>query len=221
MKLMLLTALGLASSSALADDDVKVASTTTAVVPEVAKSTEDVVIEEKTMNRLLALTVKLPKGAKHVAEAKRVRAIKSAWLAVEKEGAVAWPATDKLERQYRTTALLVVYSFFESAWNADAQGDCTEIGSDGAVRKGPCKSFGIMQVNGRFISVASIDRVLKDPVLGYRAGLAIIHDTIKKCPGKDGKLSIKMAMGRYETGLYCGGAMHDVEYRLSFLDFTP
>lgn len=203
-------------------DDTKVASTAATTTPDVATAGETVGPDEKTMQRLLAITVKLPKGAKYVPEEKRKAAIRAAWAAVDKQGTIAWASTtDPIELQFKTTALLVVYSFFESAWKTDAQGDCTEKLPDGTVRKAPCKSFGVMQVNGKFIGISTVERVLKDPILGYRVGLKIIHDVIKQCPGKDGKLDIKLAMGRYETGGICGGAMSDVEYRLAFLDFVP
>lgn len=222
---LLVVALCLVSTPAFADDT-KVASTAATTTPDVATAGETTGPDDKTMQRLLAITVKLPKGAQYVPEEKRKAAIRAAWAAVNKEGPIAWSGTtsapaDANERQYKTTALLVIYSFFESAWKTDAQGDCTEKMPDGSIRKAPCRSFGVMQVNGKFISVATIDKVLKDPILGYRAGLVIIHDSIKKCPGKSGQIDIKLAMGRYETGLFCGGAMHDVEYRLAFLDFTP
>jgi hypothetical protein len=217
---LLVAALCLASNSAFADDT-KVASTAATTTPDIATD-NGIGPDEKIMQRLLGITVKLPKGAKYVPEAKRRAAIRAAWAAVEKEGSIAWASTpDAIERQFKTTALLMVYSFFESAWKTDAQGDCTEVMPDGSVRKGPCKSFGVMQVNGKFLGTSTVERVLKDPILGFRAGLAIIHDVIKQCPGKDGKLNIKLAMGRYETGGFCGGAMSDVEYRLAFLDFVP
>lgn len=216
----LVAALCFVSTPAFADD-IKVASTAATTTPDVATD-NGIGPDEKTMQRLLGITVKLPKGAKYVPETKRRVAIRAAWAAVEKEGSIQWASTpDAIERQYKTAALLVVYSFFESAWKTDAQGDCTEKMADGSIRKGPCRSFGVMQVNGKFLGTSTVEKVLKDPVLGFRAGLAIIHDVIKQCPGKDGKLNIKLAMGRYETGGLCGGAMSDVEYRFAFLDFTP
>lgn len=171
---------------------------------------------ETDMKRLLEVTVSLPKGAKWVKQSVREMAIRAAWAAVEKEGALVWPGVQDAEvHMFQTVALLVVWSYFESAWKVDAKGDCTEVGSDGAIKNVPCKSVGVMQTNARFVGLEVAEKILKDPVMGFRAGLGIAHDAMKVCGGK----SVRAAMGKYATGNFCGGHKVEVDYRFSFLPF--
>lgn len=150
---------------------------------------------------LWALVATIP-GSQWAPTDRAGRAIEAAVEATEREGPLPLSAAvDPELRTVLTAKLLVTWSFFESGWKPDAVGD----GKDGVP-----KSYGIMQVQnpGRFVTGATNEKVLADPVLGYRVALAVLRQAIKACGG------VREGLGLYATGKHCGGASALVDKRM-------